>query len=60
MNKKEREQDLGIKIGTKDEAFWQEAKDNYELILKQYQDKIKITKAILEKISEELEAAKKV
>ena len=55
-------EDLGIKIGTKDEALWTKVKKEAEILIEQSEDNLKIQKEILKlaksKIKEEKEKLK--
>ena len=54
--------DLGVKIGTEDEALWTKVKKESEILIQQSEDNLKIQKAIQvmcdKKIAEEKEKFK--
>jgi len=53
---KENSEDLGIKIGTKEEALWTKVKAESEGLIKQSEDNLLIQKAILNLAEEKIKA----
>jgi hypothetical protein len=49
-------EDLNLKMGTKDEAFWTRIKKDSEMQLEQLKNQIKFTEALVEMTTEKIKA----
>jgi len=56
---KKKNKDLGLKIATKEEAFWIKVKEDTELTVKEHEKTLKFLKATLEMAKEKIEKEKK-
>jgi len=56
--KKEKNKDLGLKIASKEEAFWIKVKEDTELTIKEHEKTLKFLKATLEMAEMKISAEK--